>query len=138
LLTASCGSSKAVAYINILDDKLLDRPDTVVICPDQDISKAVQLNRILGLDLGGTLEYPVNPDNTVSSNITVFPASSKYYGAYIFDAQKAWKEATDQEYNANYRGYSDAKKFIFRYVAPKGSCVENQSKTLVIIVTSEN
>jgi hypothetical protein len=136
-LTANCGSSTAVAYINILDDKLIDRPDTIVICRNQDMSRTVQLNQILGLELGGTWEYPVNPENTVSSNVKVFASNSKYHGAYIFNAQKAWQEALNSEYDTNYNGYVDAKKFVFRYVAPQGSCVENQSKTFVIVVTEK-
>jgi hypothetical protein len=83
------------------------------------------------------LEYgiPVNPDNTVVDNVTsAFPAGSKYLGALIFNAHKAWSEASPA-YDITYKGDTEAKKFVFKYTAPTGSCVSGQSKTIVIIVT---
>jgi hypothetical protein len=99
-----------------------------------ELSQHVQLNQIVGLGLGGTLNYDnsVNPDNTVSSYVTHYPSGSAYSGAQIFNAQKAWTDAP-ATYNTTYKGIP-GKKFIFTYTAP-GSCVGSQTKKIVIIVT---
>jgi hypothetical protein len=105
-----------------------------MICKDQELSQYVQLNQIVGLELGGTWKYdvPVNPDNTVSSNVTVFPAGSQYSGARIFNAFKAFAEASTA-YNIIYKGVSSM-KFVFRYTGHVDSCVGSQEKTVVIVV----
>jgi hypothetical protein len=138
-LESKCETSSAMAYIHTLRNKIQRATDTIVICKDQELSKYVQLNQIVGLELGGTWSYPDDPDNTTSTNVIPFPAGSKYLGAQIFNARKAWEEASDSssdpEYGITYKGDAEAKKFVFTYTAPSGSCVGTQSKTIVIIVT---
>jgi hypothetical protein len=131
---SGCGSTSAVAYIKTLDNRVLGKTDTVAICcKELETSKYVQINSIFGLELGGTFDYsiPVNPDNTVGNNINVFPSSSKYAGALVFNAQKAYSEAgSGSGYDITYRGIN-AKKFHFQYT---GSCI-TETKTIVLIVT---
>jgi hypothetical protein len=132
---SGCGSTSAVAYIKTLDNRVLGKTDTVVICcKELETSKYVQINSIFGLELGGTFDYSnpaVNPDNTVSNNVTVFPSSSKYAGAVVFNAQKAYSEAgSGYGYDITYRGIN-AKKFHFQYT---GSCI-TETKRIVLIVT---
>ncbi|MDR2027887.1 MAG: hypothetical protein LBQ01_10110, partial [Prevotellaceae bacterium] len=62
-------------------------------------------------------------------NIRTFPASSKYFGAVVFNAQKAYGEA-DSSYDIIYKGIP-AKKFDFVYTA---SCISGV-KRVVLIVT---
>jgi hypothetical protein len=137
-LIAQCGTRSAIAYVHVLGNRLPRKIDTVVICKSQELSKYVQLNQILGLELNGTWNYntPINPDNTVSDNVKVFSASSKYYGARVFNACQAWKTATHSDYTINYKGDTEAKKNMFEYTPPSGSCI-TQPQKLVIIITSK-
>jgi hypothetical protein len=137
-MTAKCGATSAIAYVHALKDKYPRKVDTIVICKDLSTSNSIHINRILGLELkGGTWSYPADTKNTISSNIKSIPASSKYSGAIVFDAHKAWDEATDNnhiDYAINYKGDTNAKKFVFRYTVAD-SCVGAISKNIVIVVT---
>jgi hypothetical protein len=128
--TSGCASTSAKVYIKVLDDRILLKTDTVVICQAVDLSKSVQLNQIFGLALGGELKYdvPVNPDNTVKDNIRKH-SSSEYSGSLTFNAQKAYHEA-GASYDITYRGIA-AKKFNFEYT---DSCITG-TKRIVLIVT---
>jgi hypothetical protein len=134
-LTSNCGTKSAITYVHVLGNRLPRKIDTVVICQSVEQSKYVNLNQILGLELGGSWQYPVNPDNTVSNNVKTFPTTSKYYGSLIFNAYQAWLNAIHADYTINYKGDADAKKFKFEYT-PSGNCVTD-IQTLVIIVTSK-
>jgi hypothetical protein len=138
-LTSQCGTSSAIAYVHIIGNRPPRKIDTVVICQSQELSKYVQLNQILGLELGGTWEYnsSVNPDNTVELNVKQFPASSKYHGAQVFNAYQAWYTATVTDYNITYKSDTNAKKFIFHYTPASNNICVTQTQKLVIIVTSE-
>jgi hypothetical protein len=129
---SECGSFSAKAYIRVLQDRILSKTDTVVICLSLDQSTSVQLNQIFGLALGGVLEYayPINPDTTVSSYVTEYTPPSKYAGAYVFNAQKAYNNANGS-YDDTYKGTA-VKKFEFRYTGV--TCVTG-SKKIVVIVT---
>jgi hypothetical protein len=137
-LTSKCGTSSAVAYAHSLKDRCQRKIDTIVVCKNQATSRFVHINRILGLALdGGTWSYPFDAKNTISSNILSFPASSKYHGAKVFNAGKAWDEAianNDADYAINYKGDANARKFVFRY-SVAGSCIGAVNKDIVIIVT---
>jgi hypothetical protein len=130
---SECGSFSAKAYVRVLSDRILSKTDTVVICKELDASAAVQLNQILGLALGGIWKYasPINPDNTVSDNVTEYTTPSKYAGAYVFNAQKAYADA-NTSYDYTYKGIA-GKKFVFLY--DNITCAGNGSKQIVVIVT---
>jgi hypothetical protein len=134
--TSQCGTSSAIAYVHVLGNRMLRKIDTVAICGSQELSKHVNLNQILGTELGGTWKYdpPVNPDNTVQSNVTEFSSTSNHYGAQVFNAAQAYIDAPDYGYKFNYRGDTEAKKFKFEYTPDSQSCV-SETKTLVIVVT---
>jgi hypothetical protein len=128
-----CGSISAKAYVRALNDHIFGKTaDTITICSALDLSRFVNLNQIFGLELGGVLEYgtSINPDNTVSNNVKVYALSSKYAGAHVFNAQKAYSEA-GSSYDYIYQG-ATVKKFEFVYTA---SCISG-SKRVVIIVTN--
>jgi hypothetical protein len=129
----SCPSTSAKAYVHVLDDRILSKTDTVVICKELDASKAVNLDQILGLALGGVWKYnnTVNPDNTVSDNVKVYTAPSNYAGAHVFNAQKAYADA-NTSYDYSYKG-ATVKKFVFLY--DNITCAGNGSKQIVVIVT---
>jgi hypothetical protein len=137
--TSKCGSNSAIAYVRTLGDRLLRRIDTVAICKEQELSKHVQLNQIFGLELGGTWDYDesINHDKTVENNVKVYSSTTSYYGARIFNAQRAYAEATDSRYNIIYKGDVAAKMFKFQYIPPSGSCISSGPKTLVIVITSK-
>jgi hypothetical protein len=134
---SQCDTSSAIAYVHPLKNNILRNTiDTIVVCTNQELSQHVQLNQIFGLEFGSELTYPVNPNNIVSSNVRLFPSSGSIYsGARIFNAFNAWKEANDPAYDITYKGDTNAKKFVFKYTAPQGSCIEGQSRTVVIVVT---
>jgi hypothetical protein len=126
-------SSPAKAYVHILHGKIPPHPDTVMICLDQ--ATAINVSNILGFELGGNWLYDhvtnnVNPDETVSDNVT-----TSALDALIFNGQKAYNEATDSGYNITYKGYTNAKKFVFKYNPSSNSCINNV-QTLVIVITS--
>jgi len=127
-----CGTSSAIAYVHPLKKALVLRNDTIVVCQTQELSKHVQLNQIVGLDPSGTWIYPLDPNSAIVNNVNPYPSGSAYSGALIFNAQKAWADASTA-YNITYKGDVNAKKFVFQYTPP-GSCVG--TKTIVIIVTS--
>jgi len=131
--STKCGTTSAIAYVRPVTNLIFTKPDTIVIDKNQYHSYGVNMNNIVGLELNGQWSYdaPVNPDNTVSSNITTVASSSLYYGALIFNANKAWHDA-GAAYIINYKGMTNAKKFTFRYVA--GNCAKNQVKIIVVIV----
>jgi hypothetical protein len=129
-----CGSSEAKVYIRTVKDKFFNVPDTITVCGTHESSRALNLNSILGLEFGGQWLYDntVNPDNTVSNNVTVITAPSQYVGAQMFNAVKAW-ETAPISYSIKYRNYNRAKIFKFIYTPGAGSSITTK-KELVIIV----
>jgi hypothetical protein len=127
-----CGSSAAKVYMRVLNDHVFGKTvDTIVICSALATSRFVTLNQIAGLELGGGWTYPKNTNNTVTNNITEFAAPSKYAGATVFNAQKAYADA-DSSYDVSYKGVS-GKIFEFVYTASP-SCF-NVTKRIVLVVT---
>ncbi|MDR1581700.1 MAG: hypothetical protein LBS55_00305 [Prevotellaceae bacterium] len=135
-VTSQCGSSKAIVYIRVLDNRILRNLDTIMICGTHESSKSINLNQILGLELGGVWKYDntINPDATVSGNVTEILSPSRHEGALIFNASKAWNVAPES-YSINYKNYHNAKIFRFKYYPPTGSKITKE-KELVIVVTS--
>jgi hypothetical protein len=138
-MTSTCFSSSAIVYICVLNNKLIHRLDTMVICKDHIQSKSIQLNQILGAEFGGKMEYnnTVNPDDKVANNVKTFSVSSNYHGALIFNAYQAWIDATDSRYRINYKGDANAKIFKFRYTAAAENYTGTKEKTFVIVVTDK-
>jgi hypothetical protein len=136
-MTSACVSTSAIAYVYVLNDKLIRRLDTVAICKDHIQSKSINLNQILGSELDGKWKYDntVNYDNTVSDNVKTFPVSSNYHGALIFNGYQAWHNAADTHYKINYRGDTEAKAFKFAYTSAAESCIGEKEKTFVIVIT---
>jgi hypothetical protein len=131
---SGCGESTARVYMRILNNHVFGKTvDTIVICSSLATSRFVNLNRISGLELDGVWSYPKNANNTVTNNITEFVTPSKYAGAVVFNAQKAYADA-DNSYDVSYKGVS-CKAFDFVYIAsPPPSCV-NVTKRIVLVVT---
>jgi uncharacterized repeat protein (TIGR01451 family) len=128
---SGCGSSTAKVYIRTLNDHVLGKTvDTITICSALATSRFVNLNQIFGLELGDAWSYPKNANSTVTNNITTFVSPSKYAGAVVFNAQKAYAEA-DNSYDISYKGVA-SKAFDFVYTA--SSCV-NVTKHIVLVVT---
>jgi hypothetical protein len=126
-----CGESTARVYMRVLNNRVLGKTvDTIVICSALATSRSVNLNQISGLELGGVWTYP-NPDNVVFNNVKEFTAPSKYAGAVVFNAQKAYAEA-NSSYDVSYKGVS-GKAFNFVYTASP-SCF-NVTKRIVLVVT---
>jgi hypothetical protein len=132
--TSKCGISSAIAYVHPLKTSNLRYIDTIVICKDEQRSRDIQINRILGLDLDteDQILRVYEPDNIIKQNLKPFAESSSYYGALVFDAYQAWMDETA---TITYRGDSNAKKFVFRYTAT-GTCIGTSiTKEIVIVVT---
>jgi hypothetical protein len=136
-LTSVCEPDSAIAYIHPLKDRFSRRINPIVVCKDEAKSRNINISQILGLDIdGGTWDYPVNAGNIVTNNLKINSS-----GAIIFDAYKAWQDATAAinpikiAYSIDYKGDTEAMKFVFRYTAPAGNCIGNTVKTIEIIVT---
>jgi hypothetical protein len=135
-VASQCGSFTAKTYVRTLKDKVMHIPDTIMICGNDKLNKALNLNHLLGLELGGTWKYDntVNPDMTVSDNVTVKTPPSKFAGSLIFDASNAQNTAP-AIYSINYRGHNDAKIFKFIYYPIKEYVSTNHCE-LVVVVTN--
>ena len=135
LSLASCGSTSARLTLNTTKIDAIRQVDTIAICPTVDSNVYVQLNQILGFELDGTWTYDntLNPDNTVSDNVTLHPASSRFAGALTLNVAQAWRDA-GSAYNMTYNGDNQAKKFVFRYTPASGSCL-TKTRTIVIVAT---
>jgi hypothetical protein len=135
IATSQCGSSEARVYIRTVKDRLFKIADTVMICKNNKLSKSLNLNHILGLELDGEWKYDatINPDATVLNNVTVKPSTSKHRSALIFDAVNAY-EIAPVSYSKIYREHNDAKIFKFAYNASLEANVSIR-KILVIVVT---
>jgi hypothetical protein len=133
----SCVPSSSIAYVHVLSNRLVRKIDTIAICKERDVSHSINLNRILGLELGGTWSRDIasDPDDAVKDNITTFPTSSNYHGSMIFNGHQAWLTATDSSYDIIYRGIT-AKRFMFKYTADVDNCV-NAEHTLVVVITDD-
>jgi hypothetical protein len=134
---SECGDKKsppAKAYVHIPHGKIPQHRDTVTICLDQ--SAAINVSSIFGLDLGGSWRYDhaasnVNPDETVSGNV-----STTALDALIFNGQKAYLQATQNNmYAATYRNIS-GKAFAFEYDCTGGTCAcaSGVTKRIVIMI----
>ncbi|MDR0386091.1 MAG: hypothetical protein LBH60_08440, partial [Prevotellaceae bacterium] len=132
---SGCGSTSAIAYIKAQDGNVAAKIDTVAICcSGMDMNKYIQISSIFGLEFDGTFDYGSgtqagNPDNTVANNVRVFGAPSKYHGALVFDAKKAYSEA-DAGYDIIYKG-TNAKKFNFLYT---GNCIPYKKRIVLIVI----
>jgi hypothetical protein len=133
--STKCGQSKAMTYVHAVKDRVLHVPDTITVCRNHESSKAIHLNQIIGLELGGVWKYDnsVNHDATVIQCVTEARQPSKYAGMLLFDAAKAWNIAPPQ-YIINYGGLSDTKAFRFEYHSTAAFNFPVK-KTLVIVVT---
>jgi hypothetical protein len=128
---SGCGESTARVYMRVLSNRVFGTTvDTIVICSALATSRSVNLNQISGLELDGVWSYPKNANNTVTNNIKEFAAPSKYAGAVVFNAQKAYASA-NSSYDVSYKGVS-GKAFDFVYTA--SSCF-NVTKRIVLVVT---
>jgi hypothetical protein len=135
---ASVNQASAIAYVHVLKpNNKYHNIDTIVVCRFKDNNKTINLNTILGLELGGTWSYLEDSNNVASTNVTTPPIASRHYGAKIFDAVKAWTDAIPYpSYLINYHGLDPtAKKFKFQYTPHAASCIGTTPKTFVIIVT---
>jgi hypothetical protein len=106
-----------------------------MVCIRNESSKALNLNQILGLELGGVWEYDatVNPDATVADNVVEMSPPSIYSGAVVFNAVKAW-ESAPKSYSRNYRGHKDAKTFKFVYIPPTGANVSTKKELVIVAI----
>jgi hypothetical protein len=129
---SGCGKSAAKVYMRVLNNRMFGRSvDTITICSALVTSRSINLNQIFGLELGGVLSHLNDPDNVVTNNVKKFAISSKYAGAMVFNAQKAYAEAGNS-YDVSYKGIS-CKAFDFVYTT-SSPCV-NVTKRVVLVVT---
>ena len=134
-LSSQCGTTEAKAYIKVLGNNLHQTvKDTIVICRHLELSRSIQLNQLLGIELSGTWSYPDDPGSVILNNVDVIAAPSKYAGARIFNAQKAWSQATHTNYDITYKTDSNAKQFKFRYTTST-ECGGPYVREFVIVVT---
>jgi hypothetical protein len=114
---SKCGYSQAKAYVLTSSDKLPVKDNREIsVCRDMESSKHIQLNQILGLEDNGQWSYPDDTEGVTGSNVKV--SSSKYAGARIFNAQKAFDDASEA-YGIS--GNPGAKAFKFKYTSAEGT-----------------
>jgi hypothetical protein len=111
-----------VAYVHIPHGKIPPRRDTIEICRDQ--ADAINISAVFGLELGGSWNYPADPDGVISGNVTTTSLD-----ALIFNGAKAYDDASDAVYNAGVK----RKRFVFEYDYSGSKCVAGRKKITVVI-----
>jgi hypothetical protein len=132
-VTNSCVTGvRSKVYLHVLS-KNKDfnlRADTVAVC--HLYANNLQINRIFGLDDGGTITHDggagVNP-YLVSS---VSP--SKYAGALIFNGKDAY--AAGVLSTINYHGDTNAKAITFTYTTASGGCLNGKTYKVTVVLTT--
>jgi hypothetical protein len=121
-VTSKCGVSSAKAYVLTSKGKLpVKNNREISVCKEFELSKNIQLNRILGLEDSGQWSYPNDTNGIIDGNVTV--SSSKYADARIFNAQRAYAEAVKAN-SHNYAGNPDIKTFLFSFTSVEGAVYE--------------
>ena len=93
IISASCGTQTAKAYIRTIDSYGTNQR-TVFICKELLLNGKLNLSRIFGIETDGSMawSYPSDPDNVILNNISV-TATGIHAGSRIFNAAKAFNEA---------------------------------------------
>jgi hypothetical protein len=117
-VTSRCGVSSAKAYIFTSPEKFyINNNKEIFVCKDLRLSKYVNLHQILGLESNGTWSYPSDNLGIIADNVKT--SSAKYGSSKIFNAQKAYNEASlTTAYDL--AGNPDRKAFKFKYVTANG------------------
>jgi uncharacterized repeat protein (TIGR01451 family) len=127
----NCLSTSARVYIHARKDRIFGKQvDTIIVYSALDASKFINLNQVFGLELQGEWSYPDDTCGYVKDNIKTFESTSKYAGAIVFNAQKAYTDAGFDN-NIMYKGVL-SRKFDFEYAE---SCVAGARKRITLIVT---
>jgi hypothetical protein len=132
-VTNSCvADMKRKIYINMISnsDKFRLSKDTVVVCYER--AEALQINRLFGIEAGGSLEYFSSVPNDIDGYVTVSPHSSPFDGAVTMNGKAVYESPTIPVYN--YHGIA-AKKAVFTYTSDGDSCLKGKTYTVVIILT---
>jgi hypothetical protein len=120
-VSTKCGSTSAKAYILTSSKTSPANNKEIFICKDLESSKYVQLNQITGLFDNGVWTYLDDTDGIIKSNVKT--CSSKYAGARIFNAQKAYDEAMKTT-SYTVAGKPEVRAFKFRVVSLNGTVCE--------------
>jgi hypothetical protein len=117
-VTSKCGTSTAKAYVFSSTDKVpVKNNREIFVCESMESSKYVNLNQILGLENNGTWTYIDDANKIVENNVAI--SSAKYGNSRIFNAQKAYAEAS-QSTAYDVAGKPNMKAFKFQYTAVNG------------------
>ena len=111
--TAGCGTFTAKAYVHAVNK--YDKTETVYICKELPLSRVLNLNRIMGVEVNnGIWSYPNDTPGATSSNVKTLP-SGRHQGAKVFDAYNAFNAASSHaDYDA---GIVNHKKFEIKYTS---------------------
>jgi hypothetical protein len=119
---STCGTSTANAYVFTSTDKMrIKNGREIFVCKDLELSKYINLNQILGLENNGTWSYPNDTNGVVAGNVGT--SSAKFGGSKIFNAQKAYDDAS-QTTVYDVAGKPDMKAFKFKYTAVDGTAYD--------------
>ena len=137
-LTNPCGVGNGRVYVKYTSSPVVPSLlDTIVVCHSVPSAAHLQLNQMLGIEAGGSWSYNTNLNQFVSH----IGSSSRFDGAYIFNAAAAWYAANNlsshASYKITYNGDAQAAAFTFTYATGSQSCFNNKTRTLVLVITSK-
>ncbi|MDR2425338.1 MAG: hypothetical protein LBD59_11560 [Prevotellaceae bacterium] len=123
-----CGTATAKVYLRTVSD--YNKTTTVSICKSLPNSETINLNRILGLQTGnGQWNFNLHDANDVFKNNVSAISTGRHAGAKVFNAAKAFAEASNIAAYYDYNGDTSKKQFVFEY-----SDGNNISKKVILIV----
>jgi hypothetical protein len=120
-VSSKCGSSSAKVYLFTSTNKIPANNRRIFVCKDLEQNTRVQLNQILGLEDTGQWSYPDDSDEVVKNNVAV--SSAEHAGATIFNAAKAYEDATkNTAYDVPEK--TENKAFKFKFTTTSGEMYE--------------
>ena len=138
MISNNCISNyRSKVYLHVLTDNEAFnlRTDTVAVC--YLYANNLQINRMFGLDDGGTIAY--NPNPTGLGSVEPFMVKSivpsKYAGALIFHGGDAYNAANILP-SITYRGDASAKYMVFTYTASSTGCLKGKTYRIVVVLTA--
>ncbi|MDR2424530.1 MAG: FG-GAP-like repeat-containing protein [Prevotellaceae bacterium] len=128
---------RSKVYLHVLapDENFHLPADTVALC--WRFANGLHINRIFGLDDGGTISYNPNPAGagSVEPYIARSVPPSLYAGALIFNGSDAYNAASILP-AITYRGDTAAKYLTFTYTANSAGCLKGKQYRIVVVLTS--
>ena len=121
--TGGCASDiPQKVYLRVIKNSFKMKTDTIAVC--YETAEKLHINQILGLETGGTFNYPL----AIAQYLT--PNSA---GSLILDGKSAYEHVGLLD-TITYRG-TTAKYVEFEYVTGSDSCLNGKTYKIIVVLT---